>query len=297
MADKIQRMKELSGILTEAGKAYYQEDREIMSNYEYDKLYDELESLEKETGIVLTGSPTTRVGYESVDELPKERHEAPMLSLDKTKNREDLKTFAGSQKVLVSWKLDGLTVVLTYRNGQLAKAVTRGNGEVGEVITNNARVFQNIPLSIPYTGELVLRGEAVISYEDFEKINEEIEDVDAKYKNPRNLCSGSVRQLNNEITARRKVQFFAFALVRAEGIDFENSRMKQFLWLADQGFDVVEHVEATAETMDSVVELFCGESSDNCPFPRMAWFSLTKTLPMASLWDGQPNFQADSYRL
>ena len=256
MADKIQRMKELSGILTEAGKAYYQEDREIMSNYEYDKLYDELESLEKETGIVLTGSPTTRVGYESVDELPKERHEAPMLSLDKTKNREDLKTFAGSQKVLVSWKLDGLTVVLTYRNGQLAKAVTRGNGEVGEVITNNARVFQNIPLSIPYTGELVLRGEAVISYEDFEKINEEIEDVDAKYKNPRNLCSGSVRQLNNEITARRKVQFFAFALVRAEGIDFENSRMKQFLWLADQGFDVVEHVEATAETMDSVVDYF-----------------------------------------
>ncbi|MDO5424482.1 MAG: NAD-dependent DNA ligase LigA [Eubacteriales bacterium] len=256
MTDNIQRMKELSGILTRAGKAYYQEDREIMSNLEYDKLYDELQALEKETGIVLAGSPTTQVGYESLDELPKERHETPMLSLDKTKEREELKAFAGAQKVLVSWKLDGLTVVLTYRDGKLAKAVTRGNGEVGEVITNNARVFQNIPLSIAYQGELVLRGEAVISYQDFEKINEEIEDVDAKYKNPRNLCSGSVRQLNNEITARRRVQFFAFALVKAEGVDFQNSRKNQFAWLASQGFDVVEHVEATAATMDETVDLF-----------------------------------------
>ena len=263
MADKIQRMKELSGILTEAGKAYYQEDREIMSNYEYDKLYDELESLEKETGIVLTGSPTTRVGYESVDELPKERHEAPMLSLDKTKNREDLKTFAGSQKVLVSWKLDGLTVVLTYRNGQLAKAVTRGNGEVGEVITNNARVFKNIPLKISFRGRLVLRGEAIITYSDFEKINETIGDADAKYKNPRNLCSGSVRQLNNEITAKRNVRFYAFSLVSAEGVDFQNSREVQFQWLNAQGFDVVEYRKVTADTLDEAMDYFAEAVTKN----------------------------------
>lgn len=256
MEDKILRMRELKETLTRAGRAYYQEDREIMSNFEYDKLYDELAALEKETGIVLAGSPTTRVGYEVLEELPKERHASPMLSLDKTKEREDLKAFAGTQKVLVSWKLDGLTVVLTYRDGKLAKAVTRGNGEIGEVITNNARVFQNVPLSIGYQGELVLRGEAVISYEDFEKINEEIGDVMARYKNPRNLCSGSVRQLNNEITAKRHVQFIAFSLVRADGVDFENSRMNQFRWLAGQGFDVVEHVEATADTMDDAVDYF-----------------------------------------
>lgn len=256
MEDKILRMRELKETLTRAGRAYYQEDREIMSNFEYDKLYDELAALEKETGIVLAGSPTTRVGYEVLEELPKERHAAPMLSLDKTKEREDLKAFAGTQKVLVSWKLDGLTVVLTYRDGKLAKAVTRGNGEIGEVITNNARVFENVPLSIGYQGELVLRGEAVISYEDFEKINEEIGDVMARYKNPRNLCSGSVRQLNNEITAKRHVQFIAFSLVRADGVDFENSRMNQFRWLAGQGFDVVEHVEATADTMDDAVDYF-----------------------------------------
>lgn len=259
--DKITRMKELSQVLREAGKAYYRDSREIMSNLEYDRLYDELAALEKETGIVLAGSPTTQVGYQVLDELPKERHETPMLSLDKTKNVEDLKTFAGNQKVLVSWKLDGLTVVLTYRNGELAKAVTRGNGEVGEVITENARTFQNIPLHISYKGELIIRGEAVISYSDFEKINEEIGDADARYKNPRNLCSGSVRQLNTEITAKRHVRFYAFALVRAEGADFENSRMKQFLWLAGQGFDVVEHKEATADTMERVVEDFAGRIS------------------------------------
>ena len=213
---KLQRIKELTKILTEAGKAYYQENREIMSNFEYDKLYDELSALERETGIVLAGSPTVTVGYESVQELPKERHEQPMLSLDKTKDVEALKSFVGEQKALVSWKLDGLTIVLTYRDGGLFKAVTRGNGEVGEVITGNARVFENIPLSIPYKGEVILRGEAVISYSDFVKINEEIEDVDAKYKNPRNLCSGSVRQLNNEITAARHVNFYAFSLVKAE---------------------------------------------------------------------------------
>ena len=239
MDEKMKRMKELTGLLTRAGRAYYQEDREIMSNFEYDRLYDELQQLENETGVVLAGSPTRQVGYEVLDELPKERHEQPMLSLDKTKEVSVLKNFVGDQKVLLSWKMVGLTVLLTYRDGSLFKAVTRGNGEIGEVITNNAKVFENIPLTIPYTGELVLRGEAVISYKDFEKINEEIADVDARYKNPRNLCSGSVRQLNNEITAKRHVRFYAFTLVRAEGVDFENSREKQFAWLAEQGFDVV----------------------------------------------------------
>lgn len=253
---KLERMKELSALLKQAGKAYYQEDREIMSNFEYDRLYDELQALEQETGIVLAGSPTVTVGYEAVDELPKERHESPMLSLDKTKDVEVLRSFIGSQPALLSWKLDGLTVVLTYQGGQLVKAVTRGNGEIGEVITNNARVFQNVPLSISHQGELILRGEAVISYSDFEKINETIEDADAKYKNPRNLCSGSVRQLNNQITAERNVKFFAFALVRAQGVDFENSRENQMRWLAAQGFDVVEYKVVTADTLDEAVQYF-----------------------------------------
>ena len=259
-------MKELTELLTKAGKAYYQESREIMSNFEYDRLYDELQKLEEETGIVLAGSPTRQVGYEVLEELPKERHEQPMLSLDKTKEVEVLKDFVGAHKVLLSWKMDGLTVVLTYREGTLFKAVTRGNGEIGEVITNNARVFENVPLTIPYKGELVLRGEAVISYKDFEKINEEIADVDAKYKNPRNLCSGSVRQLNNEITARRHVQFFAFSLVRADGVDFENSREKQFTWLSEQGFDVVEHKMVTRETVEKTVAWFAEEIENN-PIP------------------------------
>ena len=258
---EMERMKELTGLLRDASRAYYQEDREIMSNYEYDKLYDELQKLEQKTGTVLAGSPTVSVGYEAVDELPKERHEVPMLSLDKTKDVEVLRSFVGDQKTLISWKLDGLTVVLTYRGGSLEKAVTRGNGEVGEVITNNARTFRNIPLSIPYQGELVLRGEAVISYRDFERINEEIEDVDAKYKNPRNLCSGSVRQLNNEITARRNVRFYAFALVRADGVDFSNSREQQFRWLASQGFDVVEYRVATRDTLDEVIQYFSDKIS------------------------------------
>ena len=254
--EKIERMKELSAVLREAGKAYYQEDREIMSNLEYDRLYDELVMLETETGMVLAGSPTVTVGYEAVEELPKERHEMPMLSLDKTKDVEVLRSFIGNQPTLISWKLDGLTVVLTYRDGGLFKAVTRGNGEIGEVITNNARVFQNIPLNIPYQGELILRGEAVISYHDFEKINEEIEEADAKYKNPRNLCSGSVRQLNNEVTARRNVQFYAFSLVKAEDIDFKNSREEQMCWLSDQGFDVVEYKVAVKDTLDQVMQYF-----------------------------------------
>ena len=256
MTDKKQRMQELIGILKEASKAYYAEDREIMSNFEYDKLYDELEQLERETGIVLSDSPTVNVGYESVDELPKERHESPMLSLGKTKSREELKDWLLGRDALLSWKLDGLTVVLTYRGGKLEKAVTRGNGEIGEVITNNARTFKNLPLSIAYDGELVLRGEAVITYTDFEKINEQIPEADAKYKNPRNLCSGSVRQLNNEITAKRNVRFYAFSLVKAEGVDFKNSRDEQFKFLEKQGFEVVERKMVNPENILETIDYF-----------------------------------------
>lgn len=256
MDEKISRMKELAATLTAAAKTYYQESREIMSNYEYDKLYDELVELEKETGVVLSKSPTQNVGYEVLSELPKERHESPMLSLDKTKSTADLQEWLGDQTGILSWKLDGLTVVLTYSGGTLKKAVTRGNGEIGEVITSNARVFANVPVTISFQGELVLRGEAVIRYSEFNRINEAIDDVDAKYKNPRNLCSGSVRQLNSQITAERNVNFEAFALVTAEGVDFKNSRKEQFEWLKRQGFDVVEYKTVTAETLPEAVEEF-----------------------------------------
>lgn len=259
MEQKTEKMKELIARLSEAAKAYYQESREIMSNFEYDRLYDELSELEKETGMVLSGSPTQKVGYEILSELPKEPHPSPMLSLDKTKETGDLEEWLGDQEGLLSWKLDGLTIVLTYEKGVLSKAVTRGNGEIGEVITNNARVFENVPLKIAFRGTLVLRGEAVIKYSDFEKMNEEIEDIDAKYKNPRNLCSGSVRQLNNEITAQRHVNFMAFGLVQADGVDFENSRTRQFEWLTSLGFDVVEHKKVTKETVAEAVAYFAKE--------------------------------------
>lgn len=261
--NKMKRMRELVDLLNRARRAYEQEDAEIMSNYEYDRLYDELQEMEKELGTTLAASPTVNVGYEVLSELPKERHERPMLSLDKTKDVARLKEFLGSQRAMISWKLDGLTIVLTYRGGTLEKAVTRGNGEVGEVVTNNARVFKNIPLTIPYQGELVLRGEAVISYKDFEKINEEIGDADAKYKNPRNLCSGSVRQLNNEITAKRNVRFYAFTLVQAEGIDFRNSRIYQMQWLKNQGFDVVENHPVTSDTIEGEVAWFADHIEKN----------------------------------
>lgn len=256
MQEKQERMRELAGRLQEASRAYYAENREIMSNLEYDALYDELEKLERETGVVLAGSPTIKVGYEAVDELPKERHERPMLSLAKTKSREELKDWLKGNPALLSWKLDGLTIVLKYVAGKLAKAVTRGNGEVGEVITNNARVFRNIPLQISCQGELTLRGEAVITYSDFEKINREIGEVEARYKNPRNLCSGSVRQLNNAITAARNVRFYAFSLVSAEGVDFGNSREKQLLFLQEQGFDIVEYQKVTEENVEEAVDWF-----------------------------------------
>ena len=262
----VQRMKELAGRLKEAAKAYYAQDREIMSNYEYDRLYDELEELERKTGVVLAGSPTVSVGYEAVDELPKERHETPMLSLGKTKNREELAEWLKDRSGLLSWKLDGLTIVLTYRDGQLLKAVTRGNGEVGEVITPNARTFVNLPLQIPFAGELVLRGEAVITYADFARINGEIEDVDARYKNPRNLCSGSVRQLDSRITAERSVRFFAFSLVSAKDVDFHNSRKRQFLFLREQGFETVEYRMVTAQNVVETVDWFESRIAQN-PVP------------------------------
>lgn len=246
---KVERIKDLVDRLREASKAYYAEDKEIMSNLEYDRLYDELVELEKETGVILANSPTVSVGYEAVDELPKERHESPMLSLGKTKSREELQQWLQGNPAILSWKLDGLTIVLTYHDGKLAKAVTRGNGEIGEVVTNNAKTFKNLPLNISYQGELILRGEAVIGYSDFEKINQEIADEAAKYKNPRNLCSGSVRQLNNEITARRNVRFFAFALVKAEDIDFHNSKEAQFEFLKEQGFEVVDYQVVREDTI------------------------------------------------
>lgn len=263
METALQQMKELVKTLNKAAKAYYQEDREIMDNREYDALYDQLEKLEKETGITLADSPTVNVGYEAVDVLPKETHESPMLSLDKTKDRETLRQFVGNHKTLLSWKMDGLTIVLTYENGELQKAVTRGNGTVGEVITNNARVFRNIPLKIAYQGRLVLRGEAVITYSEFERINKSIEDVEARYKNPRNLCSGSVRQLNNQITAERNVRFYAFALVSASGTDMHNSREYQMEWLKDQGFEVVEYRVVTADNLDNAMDYFAATIEKN----------------------------------
>lgn len=263
MTSKADRIKELTEILNRASKAYYMQDTEIMSNYEYDALYDELVQLEKETGITLSNSPTIHVGYEVVSELPKEEHEYPMLSLDKTKDVQTLSDWLGDQMGVLSWKMDGLTIVLTYDNGELVKAVTRGNGYVGEVITNNAKVFKNVPHRIAFKGKLTLRGEAVIKYSDFNALNNQIEDSEAKYKNPRNLCSGSVRQLNNAVTAERNVFFFAFTLVVAEEEDFHNSRMQQFEWLRSQGFDVVEHVQVDRESLPSYVSQFAERITEN----------------------------------
>lgn len=261
--DQMVTMKKLVATLNEARKSYEQLDHEMISNLEYDKFYDELLALEAETGIILSGSPTVRVGYEVISNLPKEPHDTPMLSLDKTKDIGRLKDWIGTKEGLLSWKLDGLTIVLTYENGKLQKAVTRGNGQVGEVVTNNAKVFSNLPLTIAYEDPLVLRGEAIITYSDFDKINSEIEDVDAKYKNPRNLCSGSVRQLNNQITAERRVRFFAFSIVKADGVDFKNSREGQMVWLKHQGFDVVEYKKVTGDTIEEEVQWFSERTIKN----------------------------------
>lgn len=261
MAD-IGRMKELIDILNRASAVYYQGKDEIMSNFEYDKLYDELVSLEKESGLVLAGSPTQKVGYEILSELPKQTHPSPMLSLDKTKQVNELESWLGDKEGLLSWKMDGLTVVLTYENGQLLNAVTRGNGVVGEVITNNAKVFKKLPISIPFKGHMVLRGEAVITYSEFEKINASLSEEE-QYKNPRNLCSGSVRQLNNEITAKRNVELYAFTLVEAEGVDFENSQKNKMEFMRKQGFQVVEYKLVTRENIAETVEWFSDKVKTN----------------------------------
>ena len=264
--DKKKRIKELVEILNKAAKSYYVDAVEIMPNIEYDKLYDELLELEKETNVVLSNSPTQNVGYEIAGELPKKAHESPMLSLDKTKSVEDLREWLGDNKALLSWKMDGLTVVLTYRDGELVEAVTRGNGTIGEVITNNAKNFQNIPLKIEFKGELILRGEAVIKYSDFKRINESISDADAKYKNPRNLCSGSVRQLNPAVTRERKVYFNVFNVVKADDIDFENSKAKQFEWAKNEGFDVVEYKFTDSKSIaDDVAEFESKIESNDIP--------------------------------
>ena len=258
MKDRKQEIREKIDILNRAAKAYYQDGIEIMPNIEYDRLYDELRELERETGIVFANSPTRNVGYEVLSELPRERHPSRMLSLDKTKSRQELVEWLGDQQGLLSWKLDGLTIVLTYENGELVKALTRGNGEIGEVITGNARVFANVPVNVPYRGRLVLRGEAIITYSEFRRINSQIGDADAKYKNPRNLCSGSVRQLDPAVTRSRNVRFIAFSLVEAENVDFGGTRSGQLEWIASQGFDVVEyrHVDKTnlPETIDRFEE-------------------------------------------
>ncbi len=264
--NKMERMKELIALLNEASKAYYAQDKEIMSNYEYDALYDELVALEEELGTVLSNSPTINVGYEALSELPKERHETPMLSLGKTKDRDEIRDWLLDKEGLLSWKLDGLTVVLTYENGELQKAVTRGNGEIGDVITNNAKVFKNLPHRIAFRGKLVLRGEAVIKYSDFEEINASIENADEKYKNPRNLCSGSIRQLNNEITAKRNVRFYAFSFVSASDengdVDFSNSKEAQFLFLKEQGFEVVDYIKVNKDTVIPAIEEFAKRVQD-----------------------------------
>ncbi|MBQ8913940.1 MAG: NAD-dependent DNA ligase LigA, partial [Lachnospiraceae bacterium] len=261
--DKTARIKELVNVLNEASRAYYQEDREIMSNFEYDKLYDELVALERETGLVLSGSPTSKVGYEVLSELPKERHPEPMLSLDKTKSVDDLAAWLNGRKGVMSWKLDGLTVVITYEDGELVKAVTRGNGEIGEVITNNARVFANVPNKISFKNPLTIRGEAIITYTDFEKINQTIEDVESKYKNPRNLCSGTVRQLNNEITAKRNVHFFAFSMLDSGDDKVDKTVNSRFDFLSGLGFSVVEHKDVTPDNIHEVVKTFSDKISTN----------------------------------
>ncbi|MEG1583803.1 MAG: NAD-dependent DNA ligase LigA, partial [Anaerovorax sp.] len=267
--ENFQKMKELVDVLNRAGKSYEIDNLEVMSNRKYDQLYDELLSLESQIGITMSNSPTNTVGYEVVSSLPKEKHSSPMLSLDKTKEMDTLKSWLGGQKGLLSWKLDGLTIVLTYEGGKLVKGVTRGNGQTGEVITNNAKVFENIPLIIPYEGKLVVRGEAVINYSDFEKINGQIEDAGAKYKNPRNLCSGTVRQLNNQITAERKVHFFAFSLVEMDDLEkmqVHHSRTEELQWLTDHHFQVVEHATVCEENLEQVVEEW-KEKAGHTDFP------------------------------
>lgn len=254
MDKKLNRMKELIEILNNASRLYYQYSTPIMTDFEYDKLYDELEKLEKETNTILSNSPTQNVEPEAIDSLVKVEHPAPMLSLSKTKSISELASFLENQEGLLSWKLDGLTIVLTYKDGKLSSGVTRGNGIIGEVITENVKKFKNIPLTIPYKGTLVVRGEAVIKYSDFNKMNEELDDDSSQYKNPRNLCSGSVRQLDSKVTAKRNVNCIIFALIESE----KKFKLKseEFEWLKSLGFDVVEYHKVTSNNLEEQVLYF-----------------------------------------
>ena len=254
MDKKLNRMKELIEILNNASRLYYQYSTPIMTDFEYDKLYDELEKLEKETNTILSNSPTQNVEPEAIDSLVKVEHPAPMLSLSKTKSISELASFLGNQEGLISWKLDGLTIVLTYKDGKLSSGVTRGNGIIGEVVTENVKKFKNIPLTIPYKGTLVVRGEAVIKYSDFNKMNEELDDDSSQYKNPRNLCSGSVRQLDSKVTAKRNVNCIIFALIESE----KKFKLKseEFEWLKSLGFDVVEYHKVTSNNIEEQVLYF-----------------------------------------
>ena len=263
----MERMKELVAQLNQAAKVYYQGEDEIMTNFEYDALYDKLLSLEAKIGIVLSGSPTVQVGYETLSELPKEAHIAPMLSLGKTKEREELVEWLGDYEGLLSLKLDGLSVILTYEHGILVKALTRGNGEIGEVITNNAKTFKNIPAKISYKGTLVIRGEALIKYSDFQKLNDSFSDIHEKYKNPRNLCSGTVRQLNNEITSKRNVFYYVYNLIQSDPDISFSQKEEELLWLKEQGFDMVPFKKVTNQTIVSAVDSFSNEISNGFDLP------------------------------
>ena len=260
MDKKLNRMKELIEILNNASRLYYQYSTPIMTDFEYDKLYDELEKLEKETNTILSNSPTQNVEPEAIDSLVKVEHPAPMLSLSKTKSISELASFLGNQEGLLSWKLDGLTIVLTYKDGKLSSGVTRGNGIIGEVITENVKKFKNIPLTITYKGTLVVRGEAVIKYSDFNKMNEELDDDSSQYKNPRNLCSGSVRQLDSKVTAKRNVNCIIFALIESE----KKFKLKseEFEWLKSLGFDVVEYHKVTSNNIEEQVLYFKNEINE-----------------------------------
>lgn len=265
-----ERMLYLVDLLNKASSAYYNEDTEIMSNFEYDAYYDELCQLEEKEGIVLENSPTQKAGFEVVSNLQTAKHEFPALSLDKTKSRVSLIPWLNGKEGVLSWKMDGLTVVATYNNGKLISAVTRGNGYVGEIVTHNAKHFKGLPRTISFKKKLIVRGEAVMSYKDFETINNEIPNIESKYKNARNLASATVRLLDANKSAQRPISLFVFDLVFREGNNGENAlpklKSEQFKWLETLGFNVVEYKVVSGETIVKEIENFENKLLQN-PFP------------------------------
>ena len=254
------RIRSLIDILNKANEAYYYHDNEIMSNKEYDDLYDQLIQLENESGIIYSDSPTQNLGEHIYSSLPKVKHESPMLSLDKTKDRDALREWLGNKEGVLSWKLDGLTVVLTYENGKLEKAVTRGNGAIGEEITENAKFFKNVPLRIPFKGKLILRGEAVISYHDFETINVEEQ---GRFKNPRNLASGSIRALDTNQVKKRKVQVIIFEVIQGSEANLVTDK---FTWISHLGFKPVDYEVVNADNILEKIQDFENRiTSNNIP--------------------------------